>query len=214
MSQRIRVLIADDHPLVRVGLDAVLQGEPDMQVVAIAPDGEEAVRQAHLTRPDVVLLNMYMPGKDGLAALGEIKETLPEVRCIMVTGFYDAELALRAIEAGVDGFQLKDVSPDDLLQAIRTVHAGQRALGPAATRQSTTLVQGRTEALPVAAVLTPAEVRVLRLLAKGRANQEIASELGLSVRTITTHMQHILDKLGVQNRVEAALYARDHGLMG
>jgi DNA-binding NarL/FixJ family response regulator len=208
---RISVLIADDHPLVRLGLETVLQREPGMEVVAIAADGAEAVRQAHRTRPDVILLDIQMPVKDGLTALREIKQTVPGARCIMLTGFDDPEHVLQAIEAGADGFLAKQGDLDDLLQAIRMVHAGQGALAPAAARQLITAYQVRTGAVPAAAALTPAELQVLRLLTNGSSNQKIASDLGVSVRTVATHVQHILDKLGLQNRVEAALYAREHG---
>jgi DNA-binding NarL/FixJ family response regulator len=212
MSQRIRVLIADDHPLARMGLVTLLQAQPDIQIVGQAGDGEEAVRQARLTLPDVTLLDVCMPVKDGLAALREIKQTLPDVRCLMLTGFDDAERVLRAIEAGADGFLVKQGGTEDLLRAIREIHRGAAVLDPAAARHLIGAYQGRPGTARGATALTSAELRVLRLLARGLSNRDLARDLGVSVRTITSHVQHILDKLGVQNRVEAALYARDHGL--
>jgi DNA-binding NarL/FixJ family response regulator len=208
MSRRIRVLIADDHPLVRAGLVALLQAELDIHVVGQAANGDEAVRDALLTRPDVVLLDVYMPGKDGLTALREIKQTLPEARCIMLTGFDDAAPVLQAVEAGADGFLSKQAAPDELVRAIRAILQGEAVLDPAATRH----LIGAYHARPDAPSLTTTELRVLRLLATGLSNRDLARDMGVSVRTVTSHVQHILDKLGVQNRVEAALYARDHGL--
>jgi DNA-binding NarL/FixJ family response regulator len=207
------VLIADDHQLARLGLVTLLQGQPDMEIVGEAADGEEAVRLALLTRPDLILLDVSMPGKDGLAALRELKQTLPEARCIMLTGFDDPKHVLQAVEAGADGFLSKLAVPEELLRAIRAVHQGEAVLDPAAARHLISVYQAGPAAVDGVAALTPAEVRVLKLLATGLSNAELATKLGVSVRTITTHVQHILDKLGLQSRLEAALYARDHGLL-
>jgi DNA-binding NarL/FixJ family response regulator len=212
MLPRIRVLIADDHPLARLGVETLLRAQPDMQVVGQAEDGEEAVHTALLTQPDVVLLDVHMPGKDGLTVLREIKQALPEARCLMLTATVDPSQVLQAVQAGAVGYLLKDASPDDLLGAIRAVYAGQGALSPAATRQLIDAYHAFPGAERPDVVLTPSERRVLGLLARGLSNQEIANNLGVSVRTVTTHVQHILDKLGVENRVQAALYAREHGL--
>jgi DNA-binding NarL/FixJ family response regulator len=212
MSERIRVLIVDDQPLMRLGLGVLLQAQLDMQVVGHAANGEAAVLQAQRTQPDVIILDMHMPGIDGLAALSEIKQMLPEARCIMLSDLADAEQVVQAVKAGAEGFLLKDVDPDDLLDAIRAVYMGQDALSPAATRQLMDAYQTYPVAPGQDGTLTPAEFRVLRLLAQGLSNGEIGSALGVSARTVSSHVQHILDKLGVHNRVEAALYARDHGL--
>jgi DNA-binding NarL/FixJ family response regulator len=211
ISQSIRVLIADDHPLVRLGMDAMLRTQPDIHVVGHAVDGEEAVRQAHITRPDVILLDVRMPGKDGLTALLEIKQTLPAAHCVMLTSFDEAQLVLQAVKSGAEGFLLKDISPDELLRAIRAVYAGHGALGPAATRQLIHAYQTFPAAQPAGATMTPSELQVLKLLGRGSSNREIGRELGISIRTVTTHVRHIMDKLGVQNRVQAALYAREYG---
>jgi DNA-binding NarL/FixJ family response regulator len=184
-----------------------------MQLVAQAADGNEAVRLALLTQPDVIVLDMDMPQKDGVTALLEIKQALPAIRCLMLTSANDSQQVLQAIKAGAAGCLLKDVGPDELLRAIRAVYHGEGALDPATTRQLIDAVQSHQGTPPVhEAKLTAAEVRVLRLLTRGLSNRELANQLGVSERTVTTHIRHILHKVGAQNRVQAALYARDHGL--
>jgi DNA-binding NarL/FixJ family response regulator len=211
-SESVTVLIADDHPLVRLGMESVLRAQPDMQIVGQAADGDEAVRQVLRLHPDVVVLDVRMPVKDGIEALAEIKEALPAARCLMLTSFDDPEQVLQAIRAGAAGFLHKDAGPDELLRAIRAVYRGEGALNAAATRQLINAYQILEGAESQDVKLTAAEVEVLKLLTKGLSNRELANELGVSVRTISTHVRHILDKLGAQNRVQAALYAREHGL--
>jgi DNA-binding NarL/FixJ family response regulator len=182
-----------------------------MQIVGQAADGDEAVRQVLRLHPDVVVLDVRMPVKDGIEALIEIKEALPAARCLMLTSFDDPEQVLQAIRAGAAGFLHKDAGPDELLRAIRAVYRGEGALNAAATRQLINAYQILEGAESQDVKLTAAEVEVLKLLTKGLSNRELANELGVSVRTISTHVRHILDKLGAQNRVQAALYAREHG---
>jgi DNA-binding NarL/FixJ family response regulator len=212
VNERIRVLIADDHPLVRVGLETMLRTQPDIELVGQAANGDEAVREALRTRPDVIVMDVRMPAKDGLEALVEIKQALPAARCLMLTSFNESEQVLQAITSGAAGFLLKDAGPDDLLRAIRAVYRGEGALNPAATQQlikAYRTLQGGGHGVDD---LTPAELRVLKLLTRGLSNRQLAAETGVSERTVTTHIRHILDKLAMENRVQAALYAREHGL--
>jgi two-component system, NarL family, response regulator LiaR len=214
MAERIRVLIADDHPLIREGLEIVINEQPDMELVAQAVDGLDAVAKTLATTPDVVLMDLKMPRQDGLAALKQILEALPETNCIMLTSFTDDVQVLDAIAAGAKGFLNKDSHHEELLSAIRAVNRGDAALHPAAAR---VLMQSYKAALQPATErtsLTQMELRVLQLLATGASNRELAESLSVSVRTVTTHVRNILDKLQLKNRTQAALYAREHSLSG
>jgi DNA-binding NarL/FixJ family response regulator len=208
----MRVLVADDHPLVRLGLETMLRSEPDMEIVGVAADGEEAVRLARLTRPDVIVLDAHMPVMDGLAALRALTQTPSAARCLILSGNHDEEQLLQAIKLGAAGYLVKDGSTDALLRAIRAIFHGGSVLAPVATQQLISAFQVRQTATRARDDLTPAELRVLRLLVRGSSDGRIAAELGLSTRTVSTHVRHILDKLAVKNRVQAALYAREHGL--
>ena len=214
MAELIRVLIADDHPLVRQGLEIVIGEQSDMELVAQARDGSEAVATALETRPNVVLLDLKMPVQDGLAAMRQILEALPETSCIILTSFTDDVQVLDAIAAGAKGFLNKDSNHEELLSAIRAVMRGDAALHPAAAR---VLMQSYKASLQPAAesnALTQMELRVLQLLATGASNRELAIALDVSVRTVTTHVRNILDKLQLKNRTQAALYARENSLTG
>lgn len=213
MAERIRVLIADDHPLVRQGLEVVISAQRDMELVAQAADGVEAVALARAADPDVLLIDLKMPKQDGLAALRQIREALPEARCIILTSFSDDAQVLEAVAAGAMGFLSKDVHHDELLAAIRAVSRGDGALHPTAAR---VLMQSYKAAprLPKASdTLTQTELKVLELLADGTSNRNLAAALGVSVRTVTTHVRNILDKLQLENRTQAALYARESGMI-
>jgi NarL family two-component system response regulator LiaR len=213
MTEPIRVLIADDHPIVREGLEVVLASEPDMALVAQATNGAEAVRMAQETRPDVIIMDLQMPVKDGLTAIREINRPGLDAQILVLTSFPDDDKVFAAIKAGAMGFLLKDSPPEDLLDAIRTVHRGESALHPTV---ATKLIEElkRPSALPPSAEpLTPRELDVLRCLARGFTNREIALELSISVRTVTTHVRNILDKLHLANRTQAALYAVEQGLV-
>ena len=207
----IRVLIADDHAVVRQGLRTYLALQDDVEVVAEAGDGEAAVRAAEQHAPDVVLLDLAMPRLDGVAALRELREKAPEARVLVLTSFGEDDRLFAALRGGAAGFLLKDTEPADLVRAIRTAHAGQSTLSPAvATRVLAQLADGgRRRAIEV---LTPRELEVLKLIARGRSNKRIALELGVAEKTVKTHVGHVLAKLDLTDRTQAALYAVREGL--
>jgi DNA-binding NarL/FixJ family response regulator len=216
----IRVAIADDHAVVRQGLRTFLELQDGMDVVGEAADGEEAVALVEREAPDVVLLDLVMPKVDGLAAIPRIRDVAPGTRILVLTSFADDHTVLPAIRAGAAGYLLKDVQPPELAAAIRTVHAGEAML---AAPVATMLVeQLAAEDGPGGAAaerddggphLTPRELEVLAELARGRANKAIAFELGVSERTVKTHVSNILGKLGFTDRTQAAVYAVEHGLV-
>ena len=212
MSELIRILIADDHPIVRQGLNVVLAAQPDLELVAEATDGEEAVRLAQETKPDVIVLDLKMPVKDGLTAITDINQLELDSQVLILTSFPEDDLVFEAIKLGAMGFLLKDSRPEDLLEAIRAVHNGESALHPTIARKLMQEIK-RPLALPmVVEPLTPREREVLQCLAEGWSNHEIASDLSISIRTVTTHVRNILDKLHLANRTQAAIYAREHGV--
>ena len=212
MAELIRVLIVDDHPIVRQGLEAVLSMQPDIEIVGEAADGEEAVRKTLETRPDVVAMDLKMPRKDGVTAIGEISAALPDVRILVLTSFEDDESVFAAIKAGALGFVLKDSATDQLLHAIRAVYQGESVLHPAIARKVLQEIKRPSSPTSAGDSLTPREIEVLEHLAEGRSNREIAAELGINVRTVATHVRSILDKLHVANRTQAALYASQRGI--
>jgi NarL family two-component system response regulator LiaR len=213
MDQRIRVLIADDHPVVRQGLKVILDAQPDIEWVGEAADGEEAVRQARDLQPDVIILDLRMPVMDGLTAMREINQLGLAARILVLTSYPEDKDVFAAIKGGAMGVLLKDSPPGNLLQAVRTVHAGDSTLHPAIARTLMLEIK-RPPALALdQEPLTPRELDVLRCLARGLSNREIANELSVSTRTVTTHVRHILDKLHLDNRTQAALYAVEHGIV-
>lgn len=212
MTDPIRILIADDHPVVRQGLGVVLAAQPDMELVAEATDGDEAVRLAQELRPDIIIMDLQMPGKDGLTAIKELNQVYPTAHILVLTSFPDDDNVFSAIKDGAMGFLLKDSSPDHLLEAIRNVYRGESALHPSVARKLMQEIKRPSVLPPAPEPLTPREVEVLQCLARGLSNREIANELSVSVRTVTTHVRNILDKLHLANRTQAALYAHDHGL--
>ena len=207
----IRVLIADDHAVVRQGLRTYLELQEDMEVVAEAADGEQAVAAATRHAPDVVLLDLVMPRLDGLSALPRLRDAAPAARILVLTSFGEDDRLFTALRGGAAGFLLKDTEPSELARAVRTAHAGQAPLSPAvATRVVEQLADGGR---PRAAdVLTPRELEVLRLIAQGRSNKRIALELGVAEKTVKTHVGHVLAKLDLSDRTQAALYAVREGL--
>lgn len=212
MSENIRVLIADDHPLIREGLRGLLAAEPDLELVGEAADGSEAVEKTDQLRPDVILLDLVMPVKSGIEAIIEIKEKDPVARILVLTSFADDEQLFPALRAGALGYLLKDSSPQDLLRAIRSVYRGESSLHPAIARRlvlqfSQPVVDSSPEN-----PLTQREVEVLKLVAEGLSNQNIADELVVSERTVGKHVGNILEKLHLANRTQAALYALREGL--
>ena len=212
MVEPIRVLIADDHALVRKGLRALLEGKPDLIVVGEAADGKQAMRQAHDLQPDVVLLDLVMPHQDGLTALPEIRRESPQTRVLVLTSFGEEERVFTAIKGGALGYLLKDSLPQELIQGIRAVHRGECSLSPAiALKVIRELGQPSPSAIDKDP-LTERELEVLRLLARGLSNREIGERLTISGRTVGVHIGHILGKLHLSNRVQAALYAVRAGL--
>jgi DNA-binding NarL/FixJ family response regulator len=205
----IRVVLADDHAVVRQGLRTFLDLQDDIEVVAEAGDGEGAVAAAQRTDPDVVLLDLVMPGLDGIGALARLRESRAKV--IVLTSFGDDDKLFAALRGGAAGYLLKDVEPSELVRAIRSAHAGQSPLSPAvATRIVEEVAHGGTTA---PGELTPRELDVLTLIARGRSNKVIARELGVAEKTVKTHVSHILGKLGLSDRTQAALYAVRQGLV-
>jgi DNA-binding NarL/FixJ family response regulator len=204
----IRVVLADDHAVVRQGLRTFLDLQDDIEVVAEAGDGEQAVAAALEHDPDVVLLDLVMPKLDGVGALARLREG--RARVLVLTSFGDDDKLFAALRAGAAGYLLKDVEPAELVKAIRSAHAGQSPLSPAiATRVVEEVAHG---AAPAPGELTPRELDVLALIARGRSNKLIARELGVAEKTVKTHVSHILAKLGVSDRTQAALYAVRQGL--
>ena len=211
-SKPIRVLIADDHPVVRRGLRTLFSSEPGIEPVGEAADGAEAVVMARSLQPDVILLDMVMPHKNGLEAINEIKQDNPEARILVLTSFAEDEKVFPAIKAGALGYLLKDSSPEELLDAIRNVYHGQSSLHPTIARKLINELKRPSDSLPTQTTLTDREVEVLKLVAQGLTNHEIADKLVLSVWTVRTHVRNILDKLHLANRTQAALYALKEGL--
>jgi two-component system, NarL family, response regulator LiaR len=210
----IRVLIADDHAVVRQGLRTFLDLQADIDVVGEASDGEEAVAAAAQLAPDVILLDLVMPQLDGIGALRRLREAAPASRVIVLTSFGEDERLFTALRAGAAGYLLKDVEPPELVRGIRTAHAGQAALSPAvAARVVEELASGGGGGRTPADELTPRELEVLCLIARGRSNKRIALELGVAEKTVKTHVSHVLAKLGLSDRTQAALYAVREGLV-
>jgi NarL family two-component system response regulator LiaR len=212
MSETIRLLIADDHAIVREGLRALIATEPGLELVAEASDGIEAVSKVHALKPDVILLDMMMPRKDGLGAIEEIMKDQPNARILVLTSFAEDDKVFPAIKAGALGYLLKDSSPQELLQAIRNVYQGEASLHPTIARKLMRELNQPPSLPPTTDPLTEREVEVLRLVAQGLSNDDIAEKLVVSERTVRTHVSHILDKLHLANRTQMALYAVREGI--
>jgi DNA-binding NarL/FixJ family response regulator len=212
----IRVLIADDHAVVREGLRAFLELQDGLEVVGEAADGEQAVERAIALRPEVVLMDLVMPRLDGVAAMRELRRSLPECRVIVLTSFLDDDRLLGAVEAGADGYLLKDAEPAELARAIRSAHAGEALIAPAAAARLLRAMSGRGSGRRPAAPeqLTRREHEVLELLARGYANKRIALELGIAEKTVKAHVGRVLAKLDCSDRTQAALLAVREGLVG
>jgi len=205
----IRILIADDHAVVRQGLQMFLGLDPELEVVGEAADGAETIQQAKALLPDVVLKELKMPGIDGITATREIRRQLPEVEVIALTSVLEDNAVVEAVRAGAIGYLLKDTQADELCRAIKAAYAGQVQLSPMAAER----LMRELRAPESPEKLTERETDVLRLLAKGKANKEIAWELSISETTVKTHVSNILMKLGVPSRTQAALYAVRVGLV-
>jgi len=201
----IRLLVVDDHPAFRMGLAALIESEPDMQVIAEAGDGAEALTLFRREKPDVVLMDLRLPGVSGVEAIMAIRKEFPEARVIVVTTYDWDEDIYRAIQSGAKSYLLKDMSKAEIVGTIRAVHNGEQKL-PTTVANRLAERQRREE-------LTPREVEVLQLLAKGRSNKEIASVLFLSEDTVKSHLKTLFTKLGVQGRIEAVITAVRHGIV-
>ena len=212
-----RVLLADDQALVRVGLRKILETEPDVEVVAEAGDGEDAVHEARLHRPDVVLMDIRMPVLDGIEATRRILSTLPATRILVLTTFGLDTYVFDALRAGASGFMLKDAPPEELVAAVRIVASGDALLAPAVTRGVIEEFARRPAAAPAPSPaldeLTPREREVLELLARGLSNPEICERLVVSEATAKTHVARILQKLGLRDRVQAVIYAYENAVV-
>jgi len=202
----IRVLIADDHAVVRQGLRTFLDLQDDIEVIGEAGDGQEALALIEELAPDVVLIDLVMPRVDGIEAIRRLRERAPAVRAIVLSSFIDDDKLFPAVRAGAAGYLLKDVQPQELVEAIRTVHGGGALLHPQVAAR---LLQDMAED-----PLTPREHEVLALIGRGMPNKLIARELSLSEKTVKAHVSSILAKLGVTDRTQAALYAVREGLVG
>jgi NarL family two-component system response regulator LiaR len=212
MDKKIRVLIVDDHVMVREGLRTILSMESDIEFVGEAKDGYEAVSQAFKLSPDVILMDLVMPGKNGIEAIREIRQKTPKARILVITSFSEDDLVFPAIEAGALGFILKDTTAETLIQAVRIVYRDEPSLHPTIARK---LMQARSPKIEVdepVEMLTAREQQVLSFLAKGMSNREIAQQLVLSDLTIRSHVSNILAKLNLENRTQAALYALRRGM--
>lgn len=212
MTPSIRVLIADDHAIVRKGLRTLLMSEPDIELVGEAVDGIEAVLKTRALKPDVVLLDMLMPRLDGLGAIEQIKQENANARVLILTSFAEDDKVFPAIKAGASGYLLKDSSPDQLIQAIHDVHNGKSSLDPSVAIKLIRELNRPSKQPPTTDPLSERELDVLKLVAQGRTNQEIADTLIISERTVGNHIGAILSKLHLANRTQAALYALREGL--
>jgi NarL family two-component system response regulator LiaR len=213
MNETIRIFLADDHAVVRKGLETLIDTHADLEVIGTAADGVEAVERVAQLKPDVILLDIQMPRKTGVEAIAEIKAADADARILVLTSYSEDETVFAAIKAGALGYLLKDSSPRELIEAIRNVHQGRSSLHPdIALKVIKELNKPPANLPPTEEPLTEREVDVLRLVARGLSNQEIADQLVVSERTVRTHISNILGKLHLANRTQAALYALRQGL--
>ena len=202
----IRVLVVDDHPVLRSGLVQLVSGADDMEVVGSAADGAEALTETRRTSPDVVLMDLQMPGVDGVTATRSILAETTGTQVLVLTSFSDGERIVAALDAGAVGYLLKDADPDDVLDGIRSVNRGESPITPRAARE---LLGARSGTASVAqtAQLTPREIEVLALVREGLANKQIARRLGITERTVKAHLTSAFSRIGVRDRTAAALWA-------
>ena len=206
----IRVLIADDHALVRRGLEQLVGSADGIEVVGAVPDGAQAVEAVERLRPDVVLMDISMPVRDGIEATRQIVASYPEVRIVMLTSFADQRKVVDAIAAGASGYLLKDGDPDDVAAAVRAAHAGDAPLDPKAARLLIDAQRSPSRSDPAGSSLSVREREVLLLVVEGLANKQIARRLGIAERTVKAHLTAVFQTLGVTDRTQAALWAREH----
>jgi two-component system, NarL family, response regulator LiaR len=210
VAEPIRVLVVDDHAVVREGLRAFLELQERIEVVGEAADGDEAIAAAERLRPDVVLMDLVMPRLDGVAAMRALRERVPSARMIVLTSFLDDDKLLPALRAGAAGYLLKNAQPQELARAVRAAHAGEALLDPVVAARLVDALTGQDDPLER---LTPREREVLKLIGRGFPNKRIAHELGITEKTVKTHVGHVLAKLGVTDRTQAAVVAVRAGLV-
>lgn len=209
----IKILIADDHHVVRKGLVFFLQTQPDLEIVGEASNGEEAIKLATSLEPHIVLMDLSMPVLDGIEATKELKKQAPHIQVMILTSFSDQDHVIPALEAGASGYQLKESDPDELVAAIRKLMNGENQLHPKVTTHLLTrLTKSSEKKVNFIDHLTKREKDVLKEIAKGKSNKEIGAALHITEKTVKTHVSNILSKLGVQDRTQAALYAVQHGI--
>lgn len=213
MDENIRILVVDDHHIVREGLRALIETEPGLELVGEARDGYEAVLKARSIKPDVILMDLVMPRMDGLEAISQIKRENEQVQILVLTSYSEDSKVFSAIKLGAMGYLLKDSLPQELLRSIREVYHGQPSLHPSIARKLMTELNRPSETPSVGEPLTEREGDVLKLLALGLSNQDIADRLVISERTVRTHVSNILMKLHLANRTQAALHAWREGLI-
>jgi NarL family two-component system response regulator LiaR len=213
-DEKIRILIVDDHEIVREGLRGFLKSQPEFMVVGEAGNGAEAIKLARSLIPDVILMDLVMPVMDGITAIRHIINENPAARILVLTSFAEDDKVFPAVKAGALGYLLKDSSPLDLLEAIRQVSLGESALHPSIARKVLKEINHSETPFAETELLTPREIDVLRLVAEGLSNQDIAGQLSLSEWTVRTHLRSIMAKLNLVNRTQAALYALREGLAG
>ncbi len=214
MSKKIRLLIVDDHEVVRMGLRALLEGEKDMEVVGEAATAQEAIRLVPQVRPDVVIMDIRLPAQSGLEACQAIRQRHPKTRVIMLTSYLSEELVTQALRVGAAGYVLKDVDSTELLRAIRTAYAGKTVLDSQAACQIVARLQQAAvpKEDPAFKALSWRELQVMALVTRGMSNREIGQALSLSEGTVRNYVSTIMEKLGLRNRIEVATYALQHRL--
>ncbi len=216
MADKIRILLVDDHAILRAGLRAILNAEADIEIVDEAGDGKEAVAKAEKLRPDVALMDISMPVMDGLEATRRIQQSCPEVKVLVLTVHDNEEYLFQVLEAGGSGYVVKKSADTELISAIRAVHRGEAFLSPMATKM---VIGGYLHGMGIEGAkqnytnLTIREEEVLKLITEGYTNQEVADRLIISVKTVESHRAHILDKLELHTRADLVKYARTHGML-
>jgi NarL family two-component system response regulator LiaR len=208
----IRVLLVDDHEMVRIGVSSYLSSQPDIEIIGEADNGKKAIELALSLRPDIILMDLVMKEMDGIEATRKIIESWPEAKIIIVTSFLDDEKVYPALEAGATSYMLKTSKASEIANAVRATYYGQSVLEPEVTGKVMMKFRQKDAALPHEQ-LTSREMEILLLMAEGKSNQEIADELFIALKTVKTHISNIFDKLGVQDRTQAVIYAFKHSLV-